>query len=344
MRFDPIRAIEAAYTAGEDEAWLGAILDALAPLDLGLGMFAAKFRIVNGRLVHEAGFTRGMATDWSARHTQFWERDADPALVRAFFPPSPPVLTFRKVIGGLPLARLTMPDLSGPPLDGLGLLAQDHDGRGVVVSVASPRAIDVPPRTVSRLARVSAHLLSARRLRARAAVAGPEHGDVEAVLDPEGRVAHAAAMGKSGGARESLSEAVLRTERARGRLRRTDPDDALALWTGLVDGRWSLVDHVERDGRRWVLARRNEPGVTDPKALTARERDVVAYAVRGHSNKYIGYTLGIAPSTVATHLEAALAKLQFRSRRALVAALGAACDHAPARASHDGAPVDGAIG
>jgi DNA-binding CsgD family transcriptional regulator len=90
-----------------------------------------------------------------------------------------------------------------------------------------------------------------------------------------------------------------------------------------VDGTWSLVDHVESDGRRWVLARRNAPGARDPKALSPRERDVLALAALGHSNKYVGYLLGLAPSTVAGHLAAAQRKLRLRSRSELIAMFGA---------------------
>jgi DNA-binding NarL/FixJ family response regulator len=82
-----------------------------------------------------------------------------------------------------------------------------------------------------------------------------------------------------------------------------------------VDGRWSLVDHVEADGRRVVLARRNPPGVRDPRALTARERDVLAHVAQGHGNKHVAYALGLSATTVATHLRRALRKLGLRSRR-----------------------------
>jgi DNA-binding CsgD family transcriptional regulator len=36
----------------------------------------------------------------------------------------------------------------------------------------------------------------------------------------------------------------------------------------------------------------------------------------------VGYTLGLAPSTVATHLSSAMAKLGLRSRREVIAVLG----------------------
>jgi DNA-binding NarL/FixJ family response regulator len=86
-----------------------------------------------------------------------------------------------------------------------------------------------------------------------------------------------------------------------------------------VDGRWSLVDRFESDGRRFMVAHRNEPDVRDPRALSKRERQVVAFAATGHSNKLIGYELGVSPSSVAKHLGVAARKLGVRSRAELVA-------------------------
>lgn len=72
-------------------------------------------------------------------------------------------------------------------------------------------------------------------------------------------------------------------------LRRTSPEEALDLWQALFEGRWSIVEQVESDGKRVILARRNEPGVSDPRSLTPGERDVLAYAALGHSNKYVAF-------------------------------------------------------
>jgi DNA-binding CsgD family transcriptional regulator len=64
-----------------------------------------------------------------------------------------------------------------------------------------------------------------------------------------------------------------------------------------------------------VLARRNPLGIRDPRALSARERDVLAHVAQGHANKQVAYTLGVSTTTVATHLRRALGKLGLRSRR-----------------------------
>jgi DNA-binding CsgD family transcriptional regulator len=91
---------------------------------------------------------------------------------------------------------------------------------------------------------------------------------------------------------------------------------------GLATGRWSLVDHFDTDGRRYLVAHRNDPPLDSPNALTLPERQIAGYAAMGHSNKLIAYELGLAESTVATHLDAASLKLGVRSRADLARLFG----------------------
>jgi DNA-binding CsgD family transcriptional regulator len=192
----------------------------------------------------------------------------------------------------------------------------------VTISIPFARTFAVPPRTMEQLRRVTAHLTAALRLRTRLASAGEHGAAAEAVLDPRGKVLDASGPAASAPARASLTEAVRSVERARGRLRRRHPEEALAIWRALFEGRWSIVERTEADGKRVLLARRNAPGFTDPKALAPGERDVLVYAARGLSNKYIGYLLGVATSTVSTRLTSALRKLSLGSRREAIALLG----------------------
>jgi DNA-binding NarL/FixJ family response regulator len=132
----------------------------------------------------------------------------------------------------------------------------------------------------------------------------------EAILRPDGTLEHATPAARSDAARASLRRAALAVDRARGKLRRRDPHEALAIWKGLVAGRWSLVDHFDSDGRRYLIAHRNDPEAPDWRGLTRREQQVLAYATLGHSNKLIAYELGLATSTVSVHLARARAKLK----------------------------------
>jgi DNA-binding CsgD family transcriptional regulator len=205
----------------------------------------------------------------------------------------------------------------------------NDDSWGVLAGAPGQALVDIgipfcgtrrlPPRTVHGLRLLAAHLTTALRLRDRIRGAAGTDPGVEAVLDPGGRVHHAQAKARGADERESLAAAVRRVERARGSLRRAGPEEAADLWTGLVDGRWTLIDQCEADGRRIVLARRNEPRLEDPRALTERERAVLVHVALGHSNKYVAYLLGLAPSTVAAHLASARHKLGLRSRVELLA-------------------------
>jgi hypothetical protein len=168
-------------------------------------------------------------------------------------------------------------------------------------------------------------MASALRLRRRIE---REEVEDEAVLSPSGSVLHATGVAKQADARGRLRDAARAMDRARGPLRRNDPQEALDLWRALCDGRWSLVDRFESDGRRYVIAHRNEPNLLDLRGLSQRETVVAAFAQLGQSNKEIAYTLGLSPSSVATHLSATA-----RLAQAGPAVTGRAGDHVvrPAR-------------
>ena len=199
--------------------------------------------------------------------------------------------------------------------DYLALRTIEPGGRGICFTAGQARDCKTEPRSRRLWARVSAHIAAARRLRASLAMAHGA-GEIQAVLTPSGKLDHAERDAR--GAREALRDAVLRQERARGRARRTEPERATEAWTALVSGRWSLVDHFERNGRRYIVARRNEHDVPDPRALTARERAIAHLATLGKSNKLIAYEVGLAESTVGNHLAAAMRKLGASSRVDLI--------------------------
>lgn len=103
------------------------------------------------------------------------------------------------------------------------------------------------------------------------------------------------------------------------------PDEAARIWSGVLDGRFAIVRFHDAGGRR-VLAVRAAAGV----GLSERERTALALAALGRSNKEIGFSLGVAPSTAAGVLAGAASKLGLRGRRELIALFGAAA--APPRA------------
>jgi hypothetical protein len=133
----------------------------------------------------------------------------------------------------------------------------------------------------------------------------------EAILTPTGKVEHANGPAEPRSSREALRVALVRIEAVR--LERDDVYRAVELWRGLVAGRWSLVEHFERDGKRFYLAHKNDPDLAGDRALTLREREVVGYAKLGNSNKLIAYSLGLSSSTVSTLLGRARKKLGMPS-------------------------------
>lgn len=197
--------------------------------------------------------------------------------------------------------------------------AQDPTYHGVCLIANSSQRGRWQPREREKWRCIAAHLVTAFRIRRQLAsepsrdVAG-ESPAPEAIFDSNGRLEHAEEPAQGDAARATLQRAVLGIDRARGRLRREDPHEAIALWRALVAGRWSLIDRFDSDGRRFLVAHRNDARVPDKRGLTARERQVLAHASLGHSNKAIAYELGLSVSTVGTHLARARAKLELLSR------------------------------
>jgi DNA-binding CsgD family transcriptional regulator len=349
MRFDVIGAVEACYAgAADDQAWLSGLLDAVSPLARDHAMYAQVFRhCQDGTLFVESRQVRDVPPDVPDAMDQLF-RSAPPEFVRHHWSPTPPVdYCTRRHLGApayVERALKRILECCGVK-DALGIFGVDVDGGVAAIFIGVPVELPLlPPQVVHRLRSVAAHLTSGVRLRhalggvggEAAAAAGPAP---EAVLDPAGHALDASGPARDRAARASLCDAVRLMEKARGRLRRADPDEALQLWRGLVDGTWSLVEHHDTDGKRYLLARRNQPGVREPTALTRNEQSVLPFAAMGHQNKYIAYLLGLSPSAVASHLRSAQRKLGLSSRGELIRTFApvvlAAPDLASASSTHD---------
>lgn len=198
--------------------------------------------------------------------------------------------------------------------------AQDPTYFGVCFTADSGRRSRWQPREREQWRCIATHMVTAFRIRrklaseAASAETRSEDRAPEAILGPGGHLEHAEVPAQGDAAREALHRAVRCMDKARGRMRREDPDQAIALWRGLVSGRWSLLDHFDSDGRRFIIAHRNDAKVPDKRGLSSRERQVLAHASMGHSNKVIAYELGLSVSTVGTHLARARAKLKVLGR------------------------------
>ena len=323
---DPIGLVEAGYAFDEPhQAWLGRLAERALPFSVGGGVVAysvdpSKVSCIDGVAA------QGPATEELAHAITTVTAGFPAALVPRIFSPTEFVgncgwrLRRLAVETGIPPEALTRRgNVSLPSM--WALIGGDPRQRTVVLAFPSRTGRELPfdeafPRAASKtLGRVGAHLGAALRLRQLA-------GLTEAVLSPGGKVLHAEADAKSGTARRALVDAVIASERARGRLRRKDPDEAVTAWQALVSGQWTIVDSVERDGKRMLLARKNPLAGADLLQLTPGESEVAWLVSLGHSNKYVAYELGLPLSTIISRLRAAFRKLRVTNRAGLIRKLG----------------------
>ena len=213
--------------------------------------------------------------------------------------------------------------------DVLGFWALDPDFSGLSFVAPLPEVSSLTPKERVRWSMLAAHVTAGHRLRQN--LWDPKNAGVpiselplraEAILDPKRfRVTEAVGEAQDPASSTRLREQALQVDRARGRLRRRDPDEALEIWKGLVAGRWSMVDWFDTDGRRFILAKPNPPHLPDPRGLTERETQVAYYATCGDSHKIIAYRLGISRTSVTNLLRSVKRKLGMKTQAELVAVL-----------------------
>jgi DNA-binding CsgD family transcriptional regulator len=304
------------------QLWLKDVLEALQPsLGSGLGIFGCFFDASN---LEGVQFAHGHTVDApSGTLDAMWKADMDPMTtpevkLRWF---TRPAATISDIFGEAFRSYAPWERYLAPcgVRDLLMINAVDERLSGLAISIPYREVLSHTPQQIALLERITAHLIVANRLRRQLhTMPGVLVDDtVEAIFTPEGRLAHAAGRATLREAREALRTAVEAAERARGRLRRTDPREALELWSAMAAGRWALIDQFDSEGRRYVVARVTDLVSAAPGALSRRESQVAKLAALGHSNKMIAYELGIGVSTVAQYLRRAVAKTGVGSVREL---------------------------
>jgi DNA-binding NarL/FixJ family response regulator len=325
---DVVRVIEVCYRpAGDEEQWLGDLVEAARPaLDQGFGVVGYLFDGSSASGLKLGPFVeRGAAPEFCREAARMFSRMSPEIFRRTQL--GPPINTMRGALerAGTPadeeLVNGANEQVGQPGGDAIGVAAHDPTGSGCILSAPSPTLVKLTPGQRKLWSWLAAHIAAGHRLRRLASLPSPgadAFAGAEAILDDAGRVKDAAEPAQARTSREALREAVLTQVRSSGVLRRSDPEEAVAVWRALVAGRWSLVDHFDSDGRRFFIARRNDPRARELADLPLRERQVVSYACLGHSNKLIAYELGLSPSTVATNLARVEAKLGARTRADLI--------------------------
>lgn len=317
---------EAAYDLEpEAQEWLPKLLRAGAPaIDHGFGVLA----ITCMRPPDEASLSIDQvhmigAPDELAEGLARSQSEIPPSVLWVLSRPSMPktlseaagddLESFRRVMRHFDFAK-----------DGLGMSAFDPNGRGVYLIAPLPKVTTLTEKSRERWQMLAAHFGAGYRLRRALTVDALEPRTdlplgAEAMIDPNNfQVTEAQGRAKSRKALDALREAAIQVDRARGRMRASDPEKALELWKALVRGRWSTVDWFDSDGRRYVLGLPNAPNVSDPRGLTDREMQVVVYAAYGQTNKLIAYNLGLSKGRISTLLRSAMRKTGVQTRAQLI--------------------------
>ncbi|MEO8874921.1 MAG: helix-turn-helix transcriptional regulator [Polyangiaceae bacterium] len=312
---DLVSVLEAAYAIEEhpdDEGWMQSLVQSIPPL------------------VREAIGTNGFLYDTRVRPVRTW------AIARADSPLESEVLAsavetstedYLERLKRTPVAMAAdVPGFDSQPAvellfrprgieDILTINAYSPLGFGCIVGhpLSARHSLSKAERVT--FSRVASHIAAAFRLRLRLQSAAEEP---EAVLTPDGKAVDARGGAKLDRSRTALRTAAMQMESARGKMRRSDAAQAVDHWMPLVSARWTLVDHFENDGKRYILARVNEPMPNGSHRLTPRERQVVALAALGHHMKLVAYELGISASTARVLLSRAARKVGAKTRDELI--------------------------
>ncbi len=311
---DWIALIEAGYhLEGSEESWLNNVLEQAAPLfDRGFWPCLCTYRFTATttnieHVVSQAPF----------KHIT----KATPETVDYVFRSGKTISTMSDLIfSHCPKERTAfLRNTFGIFRDGLGIKAFSGTGKGLGFFLCLLKTSTSTVLERRRWPLMASHLGAGLRLRALTASITLDAKPVEGILDASGKLFDARDRAMETSAREALREAVRRIDHIRTRAGRSDPDAAMEAWEGLVEGRWSLVDHFDTDRRRFVVAIKNDPTYPDPRGLTMRERQVAEFVGLGHSCKEISYTLGVSQSAVTNCTARAQNKLGLSSLPELVA-------------------------
>lgn len=319
-----VHAAHAAYSLDiSDEEWLEQLSEILGPrLDRGRGVVSFRWRHESGRGVrpHEMHVHAGRRSDEAMLRELLARLDSR----RAYLAYGAPY-TYRS-LSEIAHDHPTIDEITDDTdmqrhahqydvLDFEMLRVDLETGRGWMFSVMLDEVGSLAPPRRKLWERVGAHIAAGARLRDKLGGRGVD--DAEAVFDPVTESLESVSdVFDTAERREKLLE-LIEARRHAESIANSDPVRAMELWQGLIDGRWSLLDVIDSDGRAFTVLHENPMYVRSTVALTERERQVAYLVGRGHHIKLVAYELGLSASTVRSQLRSALRKLNCDDRSAL---------------------------
>jgi DNA-binding NarL/FixJ family response regulator len=178
----------------------------------------------------------------------------------------------------------------------------------VAVFVHLDEVLPIEPRQRVFWSELAAHL--GRTSSLRHGIATSCVADANAVFSPRGSCVHA---------RSDLSPPQLERLRAhvvaRERVRARGEEDVACLlecWTSQGAAGWTIVDHFERDGERWIVVWPNLMARHGPRSLDANERRMLALVLEGSTNRAAAAELGLSFASASRTLASAMRKLGLR--------------------------------
>lgn len=202
--------------------------------------------------------------------------------------------------------------------DVIGLVSVEQDGLGSVFCAYYEGPVRLQPRIADRWQRLNAHVSHALRLRSSLGTASVLDS-AAAVLSPTGRSLYARSAARSSSAQQLFKHRVHTMEQAQTRSRRVrEPDELLRVWQGLVEGRWTVVERCDTDGRRYYVVLENPSPAVPLHRLSNVEQDVLSCVIRGMADKAVASHLGLQEHIVIDALASVRRKTRIRSRIELI--------------------------
>jgi DNA-binding NarL/FixJ family response regulator len=311
-RLDSIAIVEACYRAEvSDERWLADLFDVARPLlnyGPGVGFALVKWSESERKLELVRG--EGFSSDLVRLQIGATQGIEHSAFLRVWYPAKPIIYASNALRRfqppSLKTAFFEQLGLHGAK-DALGFFGHPGAGRSFMLTTLLPKRQSVERGALQTFARVRIHLETALRLRLQ-----PRLVPV-AVFTPHGSVLHVEKESSSSQDRNMLVDQVSRIEKARSPRRRAGAEEALLAWRAVVDGRWTVAERVDTDGKRFYFA--YEVAVDAPRygGLTALEARLLELAAQGLTGKHSAYALGISEARVSRGLADGAARLGFAS-------------------------------